>query len=174
MKVGLRLRRAGPGPDGAGGGLAPGAPDREHAYGRGRPGHAILSDEDPTLSRYRFGHDQSFDRASSWLYEGMAKAFSTNTARLAIAGDNPLLLSSQTRRKFRAPTAPTRPPISRRSKRSPISTSTGISSPIRAPPGPNWFFPMSPRTMAVANLAKAIFAASRVDRDARRRMGEAQ
>src|SRR5512132_501196 len=40
----------------------------------------ILSDEEVTLSRYRYGHDNSFDRAANWLYEGMAKAFSENTA----------------------------------------------------------------------------------------------
>src|SRR5215470_5549482 len=55
----------------------------------------ILSDEEVTLSRYRFAHDSSFDRAAGWLYEGMAKAFSENTARLAIVGDNPMLLSSE-------------------------------------------------------------------------------
>ena len=52
----------------------------------------ILSDEEMTLARYRHGHDDSFDRAANWLYEGMAKAFSNNTARLAIVGDNPMLL----------------------------------------------------------------------------------
>src|SRR6478609_8660530 len=55
----------------------------------------ILSDEEMTLARYRHGHDNSFDRAANWLYEGMAKAFSDNTARLAIVGDNPMLLSGE-------------------------------------------------------------------------------
>src|SRR3569833_3230896 len=55
----------------------------------------VLSDEEMTLARYRCGHDNSFDRAANWLYEGMAKAFSDNTARLAIVGDNPMLLSEQ-------------------------------------------------------------------------------
>src|SRR5258706_15406716 len=45
----------------------------EHAYKAGvglvTP---FLSDEDITLSRYRFGRDGSFDRAAGWLYEGMA------------------------------------------------------------------------------------------------------
>ena len=35
----------------------------------------ILSDEEMTLARYRHGHDNSFDHAADWLYEGMAKAF---------------------------------------------------------------------------------------------------
>src|SRR5690348_9137752 len=49
----------------------------------------ILSDEEVTLARYRYGHSGGFDRAANWLYEGMAKAFSANTARLAVVGDNP-------------------------------------------------------------------------------------
>ncbi len=49
----------------------------EHAY---KAGAGIvtpfLSDEEITLARYRYGHNESFDRAAGWLYEGMAKAFS--------------------------------------------------------------------------------------------------
>src|SRR5215475_2381527 len=68
----------------------------EHAYKAGAGiVTPILSDEELTLARYRFGHDSSFDRAANWLYEGMAKAFSSNTARLAIVGDNPMLLSEE-------------------------------------------------------------------------------
>ena len=68
----------------------------EHAY---KPGAGLvtpfLSDEEITLSRYRYGHNDGFDRAAGWLYEGMAKAFAANTARLAIVGDNPMLLSGE-------------------------------------------------------------------------------
>ena len=68
----------------------------EHAYKAGAGlVTPILSDEAITLSRYRFGHDPSFDRAAGWLYEGMSKAFAANTARLAIVGDDPMLLSGQ-------------------------------------------------------------------------------
>src|ERR1700751_6450349 len=46
----------------------------EHAY---KAGAGIVtpfsSDEEITLSRYRYGHNDSFDRAAGWLYEGMAK-----------------------------------------------------------------------------------------------------
>src|ERR1700741_1324236 len=64
----------------------------EHAYKAGAGlVTPILSDEVVTLARYHYGHDGGFDRAASWLYEGMAKAFSDNTARLAIVGDNPML-----------------------------------------------------------------------------------
>ncbi len=34
----------------------------------------FYSDEETTLSRYRHASDANFDRASGWLYDGMAKA----------------------------------------------------------------------------------------------------
>ncbi|MPS82140.1 MAG: aminopeptidase, partial [Achromobacter sp.] len=55
----------------------------------------FYSDEETTLARYRHASDANFDRASGWLYEGMAKAYSNGAARLAIAGDNPMLLAEQ-------------------------------------------------------------------------------
>jgi aminopeptidase len=115
----------------------------EHAY---KAGAGIvtpfLSDEEITLSRYRYGHNESFDRAAGWLYEGMAKAFTANTARLAIVGDNPMLLSGEDPVMWRAPARPIRSPISRRWRRSSISKPTGTSSPIRARPGRSRFSPM--------------------------------
>src|SRR5882757_2607308 len=68
----------------------------EHAYKAGAGlVTPMLSDEEITLSRFRFAPDDSFDRAAGWLYEGMSKAFAANTARLAIVGDNPMLLSGE-------------------------------------------------------------------------------
>ena len=68
----------------------------EHAYKAGAGlVTPILSDEEITLARYRFARDDSFDRAAGWLYEGMSKAFGANTARLAIVGDNPMLLANE-------------------------------------------------------------------------------
>lgn len=55
----------------------------------------FYADEEATLARYAHAPDESFDRASDWLYEGMAKAYAGGAARLAIAGDNPMLLSAQ-------------------------------------------------------------------------------
>src|SRR5438067_13570495 len=53
----------------------------EHAYKAGAGlVTPLFSDEEVTLSRFRFGHDESFDRAANWLYQGMARAFSANTA----------------------------------------------------------------------------------------------
>src|SRR5690606_4691784 len=55
----------------------------------------FYSDEETTLARYQHACNGSFDKASDWLYQGMAKAYSAGAARLAIAGDNPMLLASQ-------------------------------------------------------------------------------
>ena len=55
----------------------------------------MLADEEVTLARYRFAPDASFDKAPAWLYKGVAEAFSANTARLAIVGDNPMLLANE-------------------------------------------------------------------------------
>ena len=59
----------------------------EHAYKAGAGlVTTIFSDEEITLARYRYGNDESFDKAAGWLFEGVAKAFDANTARLAISG----------------------------------------------------------------------------------------
>ena len=55
----------------------------------------IFSDEEMTLSRFRFAPDESFDRAPGWLYDGVGKAFAANTARLAIVGEDPMLLAHE-------------------------------------------------------------------------------
>jgi len=123
----------------------------------------FYADEEATLARYEYGHDASFDRAANWLYEGMAKAFSSNTARLAIAGDNPMLLSDQdpakVARASRANSAAYKPALEKISN-------FDINWNIVSYPNPSWaklVFPNDPEAIAVAKLAKAIFAASRVD-----------
>jgi aminopeptidase len=138
----------------------------EHAYKAGggivTP---ILSDEELTLARYRFAHDAGFDRAAGWLYEGMAKAFSENTARLAVVGDNPMLLSGQDPAKVaRANKANSRAYQPALEKIVNFDTNWNII----AYPGSSWarqVFPDCTEEVAVAKLADAIFAASRVDVD---------
>lgn len=125
----------------------------------------ILSDEEMTLARYRHGHDNSFDRAAGWLYEGMAKAFSDNTARLAIVGDNPMLLSDEDPSK-----------VARASKANSMAYQPALEKIVNfdtnwniiAYPSPSWarqVFPDDPEDVAIGKLADAIFAASRVDRE---------
>ena len=138
----------------------------EHAYKAGAGlVTPIFSDEAITLSRYRFGHDHSFDRAASWLYDGMSKAFAANTARLAIVGDDPMLLSGQDPAK-----------VARASKANSIAykpalekiVTFDINWNIVSYPSPSWakqVFPDDEEDVAVAKLADAIFAASRVDKD---------
>src|SRR3979490_346690 len=138
----------------------------EHAYRAGAGlVTPILSDEAVTLSRYRFGHDDSFDRAAGWLYEGMSKAFDANTARLAIVGENPMLLSGEDPVK-----------VARASKANSIAYQPALEKivgfdvnwNIIAYPSPSWakqVFPGDEEDVAVTKLAEAIFAASRVDYD---------
>ncbi len=55
----------------------------------------LLSDDQATLARFENGHDDAFDKAAGWLYEGMAQAYRSGAARLAISGDDPSLLAGQ-------------------------------------------------------------------------------
>ena len=52
----------------------------------------FYNDPEVVLARYQNASNGSFDKATDWLYEGMANAFDDNTARLAIVGEDPLLL----------------------------------------------------------------------------------
>jgi aminopeptidase len=138
----------------------------EHAYKAGAGlVTPILSDEAVTLARYRFGPEDGFDRAAGWLYEGMAKAFAANTARLAVVGDNPMLLSGEDPAK-----------VARASKANSVAYQPALEKivgfdvnwNIIAYPSASWakqVFPGDEEDVAVAKLADAIFAASRVDND---------
>jgi aminopeptidase len=137
----------------------------EHAYKAGAGLVTTLySDEETTLARYRHAPDLSFDRATGWLYEGMAKAFEANAARLAIAGDNPMMLSGEDPQKVaranRANSAAYRPAMEK-------IVNFDINWTIVSYPNPAWarqIFPDLSEDAAVAKLASAIFSASRVDR----------
>jgi aminopeptidase len=125
----------------------------------------IFSDEEITLSRFRFAPDESFDRAAGWLYDGVAKAFAANTARLAIVGDNPMLLSHENPAK-----------VARANKANSMAYQPALEKiagfdinwNIVAYPTLSWamqVFPGEEEDVAAAKLAEAIFAASRVDND---------
>ena len=136
----------------------------EHAYKAGAGlVTALYNDEETTLMRYRNAPDGSFDRSAGWLYEGMAKAFSENTARLAVAGDNPMLLSAEDPEKVaranRAQSRAYQPALEK-------IAGFDINWNIVSYPNPSWakqVFPDQDPDFAVAMLADAIFAASRVD-----------
>lgn len=125
----------------------------------------FFSDEEITLARYRHAHDASFDRAPGWLYAGMAEAFAANTARLAIVGDDPMLLAAQdpdrVARANKANSMAYQPALAK-------IAGFDINWNIVSWPGTAWarqVFPDLPEDEAVHRLAEAIFAASRVTGD---------
>jgi aminopeptidase len=136
----------------------------KHAYKAGASLVTILfTDEGAQLLRYRYGADASFDTAASWLYEGMAAAYKSGAARLAIAGGNPSLLSKEDPEKVgranRAMSKAYRPALE-------LITRHEINWTIVSAATPAWaaaVFPDLPQEQALAKLWDAIFAASRAD-----------
>ena len=125
----------------------------------------ILADEEVTRARYQHGQDHAFDRAPDWLYRGMAEAYGNNAARLHIAADNPMALASETPAKVaraaKANAAAYKPALEKIS-------GFEINWSIAAYPGRAWaelVYPYLDGDAAQAELARAIFAASRVDKD---------
>ena len=99
----------------------------------------------------------------SWLYEGMAQAYRNGAARLAIAGNDPSLLSREDPEKVsrvnRATSKAYRPALE-------LIARHEINWTIVACATPAWaaaVFPDLPQDEALARLWDAIFAASRAD-----------
>ncbi len=135
-----------------------------HAYKEGaNVVTPLFSDPDITLARFNHARDISFDKAPNWLFNGMGEAFDNNTARLAIVGEDPLLLSNQDPNKVvRANKANS---IAYKPAREKI-TSFKINWNIISWPGKAWarqMFPDLKQEEAQIKLADAIFTASRVD-----------
>jgi aminopeptidase len=136
----------------------------EHAYKAGaKLVTTLFTDEESALHRFRYGPDASFDAAASWLYEGMAKAFQSGAARLAITGSDPSLLSKEDPEKVsranRSMSKAYRPALE-------LITRHAINWTIVACATPAWaaaVFPALPQDEAMARLWAAIFAASRAD-----------
>jgi aminopeptidase len=136
----------------------------EHAYKAGASlVTTILSDDEFTLARYRYGSDASFDKAAAWLYDGMAAAYKSGAARLAITGGNPSLLAKEDPEKVsranRALSQAYRPALE-------LITRHDINWTIVSAATPAWaaaVFPNLPADEALAKLWTAIFAASRAD-----------
>ena len=123
----------------------------------------LFSDPELTLARYHYASDAAFDSAATWLYNGMGEAFDANTARMAIAGDDPMLLANEDPQK-----------VGRTNKANSIAykpareriTQFNVNWNIISWPGLAWaqrMFPDLPPDVAQGTLADAIFAASRVD-----------
>ncbi|PZU92888.1 MAG: aminopeptidase [Chelatococcus sp.] len=136
----------------------------EHAYKAGAGiVTPLLGDEEITLARYRHARDESFDRAPAWLYKGVAEAFAGNAARLAVVGDDPMLLAEQdpdkVGRAAKANSKAYQPALEK-------IAGFDINWNILAYPTASWakrVFPNDAEEIAVGKLAEAIFAASRVD-----------
>ena len=125
----------------------------------------ILSDEEITRARYAHAHDGTFDRAPGWLFKGMAEAYDGNAARLHIAADNPMALADMDPARVataaKANAAAYKPALAK-------IAGFEINWSIAAYPGRAWarqVFPDLDADAAQTALAKAIFAASRIDRD---------
>jgi aminopeptidase len=121
----------------------------------------ILSDDGVTRARYTHGGEASLDAAPGWLYDGMAAAFGRNAARMAIVGEDPMLLADQdparVARAARANAAAYRPALDR-------IAGFDINWTIVAWPGEGWarrVFPDLAPEQAVARLGRAILAAAR-------------
>jgi aminopeptidase len=115
--------------------------------------------------RYRFAPDESFDHAAKWLYDGMGAAFKSGSARLAIAGGNPSLLSNEDSEKVgranRAVSQAYRPALE-------LITRHEINWTIVACATPAWaaaMFPDDAPDVAMAKLWEAIFQTSRINAD---------
>ena len=138
----------------------------EHAYKEGASiVTPLFTDSEITLSRFKYAPDESFDSATDWLFNGMGEAFDNNTARMAIAGDDPMLLSqmdpdkvSRANKAMAKAYKPARERI----------TEFKINWNIVSWPGSAWasrVFPELPLDEAIVKLADAIFDASRASVD---------
>ena len=136
----------------------------EQAYRAGASTVTTLyADDAAALARYRYAPDASFDHAPAWLYEGMAAAFKSGAARLAIAGDDPSLLAGQDPdRVARANRARSRAYLPALELIAGFATNWTIVS-AATPAWARAVFPDEPESVAVARLWDAIFAASRID-----------
>ena len=123
----------------------------------------LLSDGEMSLARFSEGHDFSFERAPGWLYEGMAKAFGDGAARLAIVGEDPLLMAGQDPAKVaranRANALAYRPALA-------AISGFEINWSIIACPTEDWarrIFPDLAADVALSRLADAIRQTARLD-----------
>lgn len=136
----------------------------EHAYKAGaKLVTTLFTDEPATLMRFRYAPDESFDYAPQWLYDGIANAFRSGAARLAIAGTDPVLLAKEDPEKVsRANVALSkayRPALE-------LITRHDINWTIVPCATPAWartVFPRASEQQAMEQLWDEIFAATRVN-----------
>jgi aminopeptidase len=134
----------------------------EHAYKAGALLVTTLyADDETSLARFKYASDASFDAAPVWLADGIAAAFRSGAARLALAGANPALLAGQD------PAKVSRANIAASKANKPameLITRHTINWSILASATKDWaklVFPGLPEDEAVSKLWDAIFTASR-------------
>lgn len=136
----------------------------EHAYKMGgglvMP---LLSDEEVTLARFRYGQGDVFDRAPKWLFEAQAAAYGDGVARMGVLADNPMMMAQQDPAKVaranKAASIAGRPAMEK-------ITNFEVNWNLVPYPGVAWarqMFPDLAEDVAVGKLAEAIFAACRAD-----------
>jgi aminopeptidase len=138
----------------------------EHAYKTGASLVTTMYSDDVTaLARYAHAPDDAFDIAPGWLFNGMAEAFKGGAARLAIAGEDPSLLSGQDPAKLsranKARSVAYRPALE-------LIAGFTINWCVIAAATPAWaksVFPGLRADQALAKLWEAIFACTRADLD---------
>ncbi|MCQ8239256.1 aminopeptidase [Rhizosaccharibacter radicis] len=138
----------------------------EHAYKAGASlVTTFFADEESRLARFRFAPDAAFDYAPAWMADGIAAAFRSGAARMAITGDDPALLAEQDPEKVaranRANARVNRPALE-------LITSFAVNWNIVACATPSWartMFPGLPQAEALDRLWDAIFSASRIEGD---------
>ena len=137
----------------------------EHAYKAGASVvTTIYADEECALLRFNHAQEFSFDAAPAWLYDGMAAAYRSGAARLAITGADPALLAKEDPEKVsrlnRATSKAYRPALE-------LITRQEINWTIVAGATPAWaaaVFPDLPQEQALERLWNAIFDATRMDK----------
>jgi aminopeptidase len=134
-----------------------------HAYKAGaRLVTTFLADDALTLARFQYAPDSSFDYAPEWLHAGIAAAFKSGAARMAITGANPALLAGQDPQKV------SRANIAASKVMKPameLITRHEINWTIIAAATPAWaalVFPGEPEELALGKLWDAIFRTSRI------------
>ena len=135
-----------------------------HAYAAGASLVTTLyADDQTTLARFQATNDASFDTAPNWLFDGMAEAFKSGAARLAITGEDPGLLGGQDPEKVsranRARSKAYRPALE-------YISSFAVNWCVISCATASWaksVFPNLPQSEAFDRLWAAIFACSRAD-----------
>ena len=136
----------------------------EHAYRAGATlVTTLFADEEAVLARFHHASDASFDKSPEWLHNGVASAFRSGAARLAITGTDPSLLAREDPKKVSrvdvANSKAMRPAME-------LITRHEINWTIVASATPAWakaVFPDQPEDCALQLLWDAIFKTTRID-----------